>query len=87
MKARNVFGLIVRTVGVFIILLGLWHLAAAIFETYLSSSRIVGYFFPYDPLMSFLLGVPSLLVGVALLRFARQIVRFSYPTNKDDDDA
>ena len=80
MKARDIFGIIVRTVGLCVALYAVWNLAFGI--VMVLGFRGNGLIFPY-----FTCGVPLLIVGIFLLRFGRQIVRFSYPEDKDDADA
>jgi len=84
MKARDIFGLVVRVIGMFALLFSLWYLAFAIafssgllHDTTQDTATAAYYTF----------GIPAFIVGIVLLRFGRQIVRFSYPKDKDDADA
>jgi hypothetical protein len=81
MKARDIFGIIVRTAGLCAVLYSIWNLAFAIFMALglFGSATPPGQVTAY-----FAFGVPALIVGILLLRFGRQIVRFGYPENKDD---
>jgi hypothetical protein len=84
MKARDIFGLIVRTFGLIVLLYSIWYLAlgvAFLFQA-LPEKGHEGYMGGY-----FTGGIPGFIVGLVLLRFGRQIVRFSYPKDKDDTDA
>ncbi|HWC59085.1 MAG TPA: hypothetical protein VHC44_05265 [Verrucomicrobiae bacterium] len=83
MKARDIFGVILRTIGVCLLLFSLWYLAFAV--AYLlkalqdsNNEAAVGAYFTT--------GVPGFIIAVLLLCFSRQIVRFSYPGNKDDSE-
>ncbi len=71
MKARDIFGIVVRTFGLFAVLFSVGNLVCCLLAA--------------SPLY-LICGVPALIVGIALLRFGRQIVRFGYPKNKDDAD-
>jgi len=77
MKSRDIFGLILRTAGLLVILYCGWNLAAA-FYCVLTGQQFGTYFF---------YGIPGVVVGILLVSLARHIVRFSYPGNKDDSDA
>ena len=89
MKARDVFGIIVRSLGVCLLLFSFWHLVFAFAFTFevLPKSVYNDYYGGRDPFIYYVPGVPSFLVAVVMLRFGRQIVRFSYPKDKDDTDA
>ena len=71
MKARDIFGIIIRTLGVFLLLYGLWYQAYAIAEAcgllQDSPGEMAAYFTPA--------GIPAVLIAVVFLRCARQIVR------------
>ena len=83
MKARNIFGLIVRIFGLCALLYALWYLAFGIAFAVraLHDAEHQSYMGAY-----FTSGIPGLIVGLGLLRFGRQIVRFSYPGEKEDSD-
>ena len=81
MKARDLFGVLIRVLGMILVLYAIWNLAFAVaFNITLLTS--------HDSDMSayYTFGIPALVMGFGLLRFGRQIVRFSYPTNKDDTE-
>ena len=86
MKARDVFGIIVRVVGLFLLLNSLWHIVLGIGIIF--QLPIYRDYLPFGgPWVDFTLAVPTFVIGVVFLRFASQIVRFSYPKGKDDPDA
>jgi hypothetical protein len=83
MKARDIFGIILRTIGVCLLLFSLWYLAfgvAYLLRTLQETSN------ESTASVYFTTGVPGFTVAVLLLCFSRQIVRFSYPGNKDDSE-
>lgn len=84
MKARNIFGLIVRTFGLCVLFYACWYLAFA-FALAIRALRDTGHESDMGPY--FTTGIPGLIIGLATLRFGRQIVRFCYPVDKDDADA
>jgi hypothetical protein len=84
MKARDVFGIIVRTGGFCTVLYAIWNV---VFGIVASSGIINMASVPGLPGAYFVFGIPALIVGLLLMRFGRQIVRFSYPENKDDTDS
>ena len=84
MKGRDLFGVLVRVLGLIVILYAVWNLAFAVMFT---ADALHDTSFDRDFGAYYTFGVPALIVGIGLLRFARQIVRFSYSTNKDDSDA
>ena len=77
MKARDIFGLILRAAGLLLILYCSWNLLAAVYC--MLTGQQFGAYFCY--------GTPGVIAGILVIAFARQIVRFSYPGNKDDSDA
>lgn len=81
MKARDIFGIVIRLLGVVLLLYGLWYLAYAIAELCGLPQDSPGEMAAY-----FTAGVPATLIGVLFVRCARQIVRFSYPRDRDDSD-
>jgi len=78
MKARDIFGIIVRACGLLSLLYSsyylAWTLAAAV---KMDGERVVMYL-PQ--------AVPFLAVGILLLGFGRYIVRLCYPKNRDDSE-
>ena len=83
MKARDIFGIILRTIGVCLLLFSLWYLAFAVayLVRALGNSNDDGSMGAY-----FTTGVPGFIVSVLMLSFSRYLVRFSYPGNKDDSE-
>ena len=81
MKARDVFGIIIRVGGLTVTVLGLWYLVYAFAELFGLPEQTPGEMRAY-----FAGGGPYTAVGLLVLRYARQIVRFSYPGNRDDSD-
>jgi|GEM_PF-2862548 hypothetical protein len=71
------FGLIIRVIGILLLLYSVWYLAWAVRSIFAS-----GDFITY-----LVHGVPCLVLGAVFVGFARGIVRFSYPDDKDDSDA
>lgn len=82
MKARDIFGIVIRTLGVFILLHGLWYLVYAIAE----ACRILSEDSPGEMVSYFTAGIPATLIGMLFLRCARRIVHLSYPGDRDDSD-
>lgn len=76
MKASDVFGIIVRTAGFCLLLLAPWYFAYGFIE--------LGGWIPEErageTLAMFITGVSFAAVGLAILRGASSLVRFSYPT-------
>jgi hypothetical protein len=83
MKARDIFGLVVRSIGLCLLLISIWYLlyaAAYIFNAFpnLNSEP--------DIAVYILTGGAGIFSAFILLRFARPIVRFCYPEGKEDSD-
>lgn len=85
MNPRDIFGLIVRTIGVCLLLFALWYLLFGIAE----GLSIVAEERPGDARAFFFVGIGALIVSVVLIRRASWFVRFSYPSEerKPDDVA
>jgi hypothetical protein len=83
MKARDVFGVGVRIVGLVVLLWSLWYLAFGI-AFVIRALEDTGH--EADMGAYFTTGIPGFFVGMILLRFARQLVRFSYPSDREDSD-
>jgi hypothetical protein len=83
MKARDIFGIIVRSIGICAMLYSLWYLAfgVAVLVGLLADERHTTEEGAY-----FISGIVGFVVGIVLLRFGREIVRFSYPNDKNDSD-
>ena len=84
MKSRDLFGVGVRIVGLLVLLWSLWYLAFGV-AFVLRALHDTGH--ESDMGAYFTTGIPGFVVGIFLLRFARQIVRFSYPSNREDSDS
>ncbi len=84
MKARDIFGIIVRTTGLCAFLYSVWNLVFGVIAAigFFGSALQLGQATAY-----FTFGVPALVVGILLMLLGRQIVRLCYPDNKDDSDA
>ena len=87
MKAKDIFGLIVRVFGLVAFAWGFWYLYSALFMWMHSES--MGTFVSRDYLAA---GVMCVLVGLFLLRRAERIADFTYPdsppkkgSSKEDD--
>jgi len=82
MKPSDVFGIIVRTVGLMLIINGAWYLAYGLFQ---NADALTG-----SPAAEtkayFASGVPFLIGGCLLMRAADWFVRFSYPEAKPEPD-
>jgi hypothetical protein len=88
MKARDVFGLMVRLIGLGVLLYSLWYLVFAIASSLklLCSTTHDGDTGVSYALEYYAFGVLVFIIGMLILRFSREMVRFSYPKNKDDAD-
>lgn len=78
MKARDVFGIVLRTLGVLVLIYGLywggWCLTALI----KGDSQHLSMYLPVALL--------PVIAALILICFARYIVRLSYPRNRDDSE-
>jgi len=83
MKAPNIFGLVVRTLGLLVLLWSVWYLAFAI-AFVVRALHDAGH--ESDASVYFTTGIPGFIVGLLLLRFGRIVVRFSYPNEKEDSE-
>jgi hypothetical protein len=70
MKPAEIFGIIVRTVGLVVVLFGLSQLYTAVLNLFLGPLEIVVARFPF--------GVAALLIGLWLLRGAKALIKFAY---------
>jgi hypothetical protein len=75
MKPSDVFGIVVRTIGVFVLLWGCWHLIYGIAE----AIGIVAEEQRGEMIAYLITGIGSALMAVVLMRCASWFVRFSYP--------
>ena len=77
MTTTDVFGIIVRTFGLIVVLLALGFILPAILSLTMGGpGTLIGMLF---------YGVPTLIVGLWLLRGGRAVVSFAYPTGGDGD--
>jgi len=83
MKARDIFGIIVRTTGLFAFLYTIWNLGFGVVSIF----GFLGVSHPGVTTAYFTFGAPAFVVGILLLLLGRQIVRLCYQDNKDDSDA
>jgi hypothetical protein len=83
MKARDLFGVVIRSVGLCILIISLWYLVYGL-AYLLNALQETGQ--QSEMGAYFLAGSPGVLAGFFLLRFARPIVRFCYPDNKEDSE-
>ena len=81
MKARDIFGIVIRIFGIVLLLFGFWYLAFGVALACGMPQETRG-----EMALYFSSGIPAVLIGILFLRCARQIVRFSYPGDKDDSD-
>ena len=82
MKPSDVFGIIVRTVGLFAMINGAWYLVFALSQ---QTDVLTGR--PAEETKAyFVSGVPFLIGGCLLMRAADWFVSFSYPEVKPEQD-
>ena len=73
MKAAEVFGIVVRAVGLIVVLLALGLIFPAILSLVMGGpGELIGLLF---------YGIPALVVGLWLLRGAGPLVSFAFPRN------
>ncbi len=77
MKPDDIFGIIVRTIGVLLLLLGLWYLTFGLAE----AIGIVAGETPDEAKLLFVTATSAITIALFLIRAAHWIVRFSYPAN------
>ena len=77
MKPSDAFGLVVRIVGFLLILYGVWRLYALVF--WLLPGVTLGH-----PIPALVYGVPNLLIGLGLIRYAPLIVSITYAPKESD---
>lgn len=75
MKPDDIFGIVVRTIGVLLLIWGLWHLTFALAE----SMGIVAGETPDEAKLLFVTATAAIVVALLLMRAAHWVVRFSYP--------
>jgi hypothetical protein len=76
MTNRDVFEIIVRTVGLMITLAAAWLILLGLFGLISASGQVTGLLF---------YGIPALFVGLWLLRGARSIVSFAFSKDQSED--
>jgi hypothetical protein len=74
MHASEIFGLIIRTIGLALSLLGIHD----VYRAFIMLMQVIS-LTSFGPL---LFGVPALLIGFWFLRGAPQLMSFSYPQSK-----
>ena len=89
MKARDIFGAVVRSIGLCLVLFSLWYLFAWIVFALIRFPLNNYSIFSIEDLTAeaVMPGLPSFIIGILFMRFGRQIVIFCYPRGKDDADA
>lgn len=75
MKPDDIFGIVVRTIGVLLLLYGLWYLTFALAE----SMGIVAGQTRDEAKLLFITATAAIVVALILMRAADWVVRFSYP--------
>ena len=75
MKPSEIFGIIIRTMGVCLWILAFWYLLYGVVEFggWIPEDR------PGDTLAMFISGLATGFIGLVMLRGATWFVRFSYP--------
>lgn len=83
MKPQDLFGVILRSIAVWLCAWGGWYLIAGV-KYLLPTIRalISGSHNQHDAFGYFLYGVPAALSGIIILSFADAFVRFTYPSPK-----
>jgi len=76
MTDRDVFGIIVRTVGLMITLAAAWLILLGLFGLISASGQVAGLLF---------YGIPALFVGLWLLRGARSVVSFAFSKDQGEN--
>ena len=76
MTNRDVFEIIVRTVGLMITLAAAWLILLGLFGLISASGKVAGLLF---------YGIPALFVGLWLLRGARSVVSFAFSKDQGED--
>ena len=71
MNASDVFGVIVRTIGLLVLLAALWQIAVALLTLVAGG--------PGNALALLLSGIPALLLGLWLLSGAKFLIAYAYP--------
>ncbi len=83
MKAPDIFGIVIRVLGILLVLWSLWYLTFGV-AFVIHALHDTGH--ESDSGAYFTTGIPGFIVGIALLRFGRMIVRFGYPSEKQDSE-
>jgi len=77
MKTTEVFGIVVRTLGLIVVLIALGLILPAMLSLVMGGpGALIGLLF---------YGIPALVVGLWLLRGARPIVSFAFPKGRRED--
>lgn len=82
MKASDLFGVIVRTIGLLAVINGAWYLVFG----FLDGAGAIAETTPGESKTYFASGVPFVVGGCFLIRGADLLVRFAYPQPPTDSD-
>jgi hypothetical protein len=78
MKARDIFGILIRVCGLLSLLYSMYYFAWALAAALSKEGERVVMYLPQ--------ALPFFGCGVVLMGFARYIVRLCYPNNRDDSE-
>jgi uncharacterized membrane protein YidH (DUF202 family) len=83
MKPQDIFGIILRSLAVWLCIWGVWMILAGV-KNLLPTLRAMaaGAKYPHDSFGYLVYGGPALFSGVVILMFADAFVRFTYPPPK-----
>jgi hypothetical protein len=76
MKPTDLFGVIVRTIGMLLLINGVWYLVYGLLE----GAGAIPESQPEGATLYFASGLPFLIGGCFMMRGAEWLVRFCYPT-------
>ncbi|MBN2128483.1 MAG: hypothetical protein JW741_03270 [Sedimentisphaerales bacterium] len=77
MNAADVFGVIVRTIGLLILLGALWQIALGLLALLGGG--------PYNTIALLLSGIPALLLGLWFLKGAKFLMAYAYPKEETNE--
>ena len=79
MSPRDIFGLVLRLVALWVLVWGCWQLSAAVAMLWRTIQALMtGPALEYSSFTYFIYGVPAVIFSMLLLRFAEDIVDFTY---------
>jgi hypothetical protein len=86
MKPQDIFGLIVRSFALYLIVWGAWNTLAG-FKYFPATvvSVLNGSSMQYNTFDYWIYGAPALILGLLALRYANAVTRFSYPVPKPEN--